>query len=473
MHWDAYGEDTNFTLRYSTDDGNNWNPITTVSGDRRSFDWQVPNIPTGSLRVLLIRGAKRDTSDFASTIAAVPTGLQVEKVCPDSMTITYNYSSDTMSFRGYLLGDKYMELVGTSDTTIMSFPISNPQAEKWVAVGAGDGNGLIGKRTLAIRWEGGLLNCPQPNDAAVNSLLQPSTNEIIACAPLSSDVSIRVQNGGQNPMTGATASFQLNNEPVVTENLPDLAPGESVDFVFVTPLTFSMNGIANLSVWASLPGDNATFNDTLSFSIPVTVQPFDASFTETFDGSGFPPPGWAVLNPDNATTWVKTFSNIVGIDGSTGSSIYIDCYFYSGGGQEDHLQLVPIDLSQIDNPYLVFDLSYAKYSSGIGETLRVEGFSNCDLNETPTVLWTKTGSDLATAPSTADPFIPDSPEDWRHEVVDLSALPAEPVVLRISCVNDYGNNIYLDNIGVSTIANIEPPVAAFTMSADTICKEIQ
>jgi hypothetical protein len=469
VHWDAYGEDTNFTLRYSTDDGNNWNPITTVSGDRRSFDWQVPNIATGSLRVLLIRGAKRDTSDFASTIAAVPSGLQVEKVCPDSMTITYNYSSDTMSFRGYLLGDKYMELVGTSDTTIMSFPISNPQAEQWVAVGAGDGDGLIGKRTLAIRWEGGLKNCPQPNDVAVTSLLQPSVNAIITCGAASSEVSIKVTNEGQNDMTGATASFQLNNEPVVTEALPDLAPGESVDFVFATTLTFTMNGNADLSVWASLPGDDVPFNDTLSYTIPVIVQAATAYFTEPFDGADFPPVGWTILNPDNGITWVKSPGQVVGIDGNLGYSLFLDCYSYSDQGQEDYIYVLPVDLSQIANPSLVFDLSHARYNATYTETLQVEAFTGCDLNQPPTVLWTKSDPDLATAPATTNVFFPDSPEDWRHEVVDLSTLPAEPVILRITSINGYGNSVYLDNIGVAEF-NDEPPVAAFTMSADTICR---
>ncbi|MEM8908876.1 MAG: S8 family serine peptidase, partial [Bacteroidota bacterium] len=47
IHWDAYGDEGNFILVYSTDGGNSWQQITQVPGDRRMHDWVVPAEFTG------------------------------------------------------------------------------------------------------------------------------------------------------------------------------------------------------------------------------------------------------------------------------------------------------------------------------------------------------------------------------------------------------------------------------------------
>ncbi|MDX1909982.1 MAG: S8 family serine peptidase, partial [Saprospiraceae bacterium] len=161
IHWDAYGNDGNFTLRYTTDGGNTFLPITKVGGDRRMYDWTVPNTVSGKVHVLVIRGTKRDTSDLPSSIVRIPQNLQVTKVCPDSMWLSWTEIHDTLSYEVYLLGEKYMELTATSTSNSIGFPIQNAGTEKWVSGRASHPDGTAGRRANAIRWPGLLLNCPQ------------------------------------------------------------------------------------------------------------------------------------------------------------------------------------------------------------------------------------------------------------------------------------------------------------------------
>lgn len=469
IHWDANGTFANFTLRYSLDSAQTFFPITTVTGEKRSFDWTVPNTISGKVFLTLIRGGKRDTTDFPLSIVPVPTGLQIDKVCPDSMTLKFSEVNDTLRYQAYLLGDRYMEPVAVVDTNVITFPIAEPHLEKWVSVAAAHTDGLLSRRANAIRWQGGLKSCRQPNDVALTGVLSPGTDAIITCGAGTRDVSLRVANDGTNPISGAAISYQLNNEPPVTEILPDIAPDTFITFTFQTPLIFTQNGQVDLAIWATNNGENYFFNDTIRLSLPVIVNAVSDYFTEEFESQQFPPPGWAIVNPDNGSTWAQTPQPVVGPDGSSGFSLFLNCYDYPERGQEDFIYVTPLDLTNLDNPSLTFEVAHAQYDETYIEKLRVEAFPGCDFGQEPVILWAKSDPELATVPNATNLFFPDSPNDWRTEIVDLEPVAGQPVILRIVSTNDYGNNMFLDHIGVIK-NNTDPPVAAINWSADTICR---
>lgn len=469
IHWDAYGTATNFTLRYSTDGAQTFFPITTVTGEKRSFDWTAPATISGQVYVTLIRGSKRDTTDFPLSIVPIPLNLQIEKVCPDSMTLSFSEVNDTLSYTAYLLGDRYMEAVATADTTVISFPIADPQSEKWVAVAASHNDGLLSRRTNAIRWEGGLKNCPQPNDVALTGVQSPGTSAIITCGASTRDVSIRVANQGVNPISGATLSYQLNNETPITETLPDIAPDTFLTYTFQTPLSFTQNGQAQLAIWSSYGVENYFFNDTIRLSLPVIVNAVSDYFTQEFEGQQFPPTGWAIGNPDDAITWVQTPQPVIGPDGVPGRSLFLNCYAYASRGQEDFIYVTPLDLTNLNKPALRFEVAHAQYDDTYVEKLRVEAYPGCDFGQEPLVLWSKSDPELATVPDATSVFSPDNANDWRTEIVDLGPVADQPLILRIVSTNDYGNSLFLDHIGVIE-NNTDPPAAAITVSADTICR---
>ncbi len=472
IHWDAYGTVGNFVLRYSTDDGANWQLITAVNSTARMYDWNVPNATSGKVRIQIQRENQTDTNDAAFSIAPVPQNIEFTKVCPDSMRISWTDVHDTLSYEVYLLGNKYMEVVGSSETNSALFPIQDAQLEKWVSVRSKTDAGLAGRRAIAVQWPGGLKNCPQPDDIALGEALSLVGDTIISCTAINRALTVRIENRGLNAITGAVINYQLDNHAVVSESLPDIAAGATLDYTFQNDLELSGNQSATLHIWTSYPSDDYIYNDTISVPVLYVTQSIGTYFSESFEASPSLPNGWLVENPDvleEGITWTLRTTGVTGANGAPSRAIFLDCFSYNNRGSEDYLYLVPLDLSNIPDPGLTFDLAHAAYNSSYIEKLRVEVFPGCDPLETPVVVWQKSDPALATTTSSTSAFTPDDAQDWRTEYVDLHQFAGQSIYVRFAAVNDYGNSIFLDNINLIEY-NFETPDAAFSITADSICR---
>jgi PKD repeat protein len=471
IHWDAYGNSGNFTLRYSTDNGLTFNGLTNVTGEKRFFDWNVPNTVSGQVRLMLIRGAYRDTTDHALSIAPTPSNVVLSKVCPDSMTFTWNAINDTLQYDVYVLGDRYMDVAGTSATNTLTLPHTLTGDPIWYSARASYPDGLTGRRALAQMYAGGLLNCPQPIDLELAGLVSPAGNAIIQCGPAEQPIQIQLHNAGLNPISGALLHYQIDNEPAVTEPVPDIAPGSSLAFQFQTGYLPTANGEVTLRVWSTLAGDLVFFNDTIVRTFPVITSAATSYFIETFPAPDFPPTGWTVENPDESITWAPAPFPVTGANGAPSDAVYINYYNYSDRGQEDYFYMVPVDLTNLPEASLVFDVAYAEYNSSYVDGLRVEVFPGCDLGATPVVVYHKTGPDLSTTTPQTGVFAPNDPADWRTELVDLSAFAGGTAIIRFVAENDYGNNLYIDNAGVANITPNPPAEPQISLSATVICPQ--
>ena len=84
--------------------------------------------------------------------------------------------------------------------------------------------------------------------------------------------------------------------------------------------------------------------------------------------------------------------------------------------------------------------------------------------------------------TTTAEFIPSTPDDWCYAGVltgcidlDLTAYDGQGNIrLKIENVNDYGNNMYVDNVQLSSNCFIQPgaPTAQFSYSASSGCPPI-
>jgi PKD repeat protein len=469
IHWDAMGNTGEFNLQYSLDNGQNWKPIATVSAERRFYDWEIPTqTVSGQVKILIQRANQSDTTDYPFTIAPVPFNLNVEKVCPDSMLVSWK-GPDTLEYDVYLLGQRYMEIVGHSKNLSLTFPIQNGGAAQWLSARTTDSTGLTGRRARAVLYPGNLKNCTQNNDVALRKLLSPAVDAIIQCGGGDQSIAVRIKNEGLNPVKGAIAHYQVGNQPALSELVPEIPVADSVDFVFSTPYYIGFNGRLNLKVWLTYPEDNAHYNDTIQRFLPVVSQSVQTTFGENFENSPNLPSGWTVVNPDDQIGWELQRGGTVGASGTNTRAFKLACYDYPVPGALDYIYLVPLDLSNIANPTLFFDLAYAQYDELSSEALRVEIFENCDLNASPVVLWQKEGAELATRSSTTGSFTPANASDWSSEAVNLKPYAGKSVLLRFASLNNYGNNMYIDNVRLlNSVAAV--PNADFIVSTDTVCR---
>ena len=238
IHWDALGDDGEFEIEFSEDGGNTWNPLATVAGSERWHNWQVPDTQTGQVQVRVSRDGITDSSDANLSIGRVPTNLQISQACPEFVRLSWNAIDNATGYEVYQLGEKYMEIVGSTTELFFDFTITSPVEENWFSVRAIGENDFAGRRAIAVGHNSGLLACVLDLDVANNSLISPSAGALLSCDNFDQDVIIEIQNNGLTDVESLDLFYQVNNDPPIMEtyNIP-ITPAQSITYTFNTPLS--------------------------------------------------------------------------------------------------------------------------------------------------------------------------------------------------------------------------------------------
>ena len=285
VFWDAYGNTGNFSLKYSTNKGATWNTISSsIPGANRYYDWAIPNNVTGKALVKLERGTAKDSSNHTFTIIGKPNNLQVIKMCPNYMEVSWTAVSGADQYQVFLLGNKYMDSVGRTLGTTFQIPITNPLSEKWFSVAAikNKAEGNVGRRANAKYYAGGLFNCPQPIDAGISKVLSPSNS---SCNPSSTvQLQIIVNNYGTASLSSIPVKYQINGGAIVIGNVTASIPSlNNTNYTFTSGYTFSTGITYQIKVWTEMTGDVNNSNDTISISYLHAANQ-NIPFNEDFDG---------------------------------------------------------------------------------------------------------------------------------------------------------------------------------------------
>ncbi|MBT8262815.1 MAG: S8 family peptidase [Bacteroidia bacterium] len=181
VHWDAVNTTQGFTLEYSDDDGASWTTFANPGANFRSYSWNTAGLGiagNGEMKVRVTSGSFSDESDESFSFADVPDNLEVVEVCETEATFEWDAVDGAEFYDLYLLGEKYMEIVGTSETNSITIPITDPDAELWMAIAArNETEGWEGRRSWALRYGGGILDCDlgfDDNALASNVILSPN-----------------------------------------------------------------------------------------------------------------------------------------------------------------------------------------------------------------------------------------------------------------------------------------------------------
>lgn len=236
-------------------------------------------------------------------------------------------------------------------------------------------------------------------------------------------------------------------------------------------------GTYNVSL--TLTNQFGTDTETLNGYVEISTNGTDIFFSEDFENGTLAQNQWLVENPDNSIGW-----DIFTVAGATGGSkaAGINLYVYNAAGQRDGLISPVIDFSEHSNIQLDFQHAHRRYSQDYSDSLIIyvstdggNSFTNRVFAQAETGQGT-----FATNSILAQDFFPTNGIDWCFGgdlgsscfTVDLSAFDGEPNVrLKFETYNDYGNNIFIDNIQLSgnCVFAPEPPIADFSASATTVC----
>jgi hypothetical protein len=270
--------------------------------------------------------------------------------------------------------------------------------------------------------------------------------------------SVVVRNMGMDTVKSFTVVYRVNNGTAVTQTVSSLFLARGTETVVNLPQISGLNpGSYHLDVFTTDlatskgTGDMNTENDTLSitFAVPGTAM---TPVVENFVNPVFQPNGWTVLNNDAASTW-QWYQNGNGNSGSA----FLNTYNYDALGQIDDLVTPVISYGAVDSVKLSFDVAAATYSFPGStdvplDTLEVLVTKDC--GNSFTTVYKKWGAALQTTSDPTSPYIDEffpTASQWRKETIDLSQFATQsPVVVFFRVINNNENNVFLDNINIST-----------------------
>lgn len=310
----------------------------------------------------------------------------------------------------------------------------------------------------------------RPNYGRINvraqSLVAPET---IVCSDSISPV-ISFINLGDSSISQAVIQYRLGT-------------GAFQSFVWNGNLATNQADTISLPKMA-MPATQASANFTFRLRLDTAlaeVDTFDNQLTRTIFARslGTPPlferftsanllqTNLIPVNPDGNVGWGVTSTN----GRPTGNrSAYMQFFQYPQTAARDYLE-TGRRTAPISGQFLLrFAVAYAQRTAASQDSLNVYVSTNCGLSWTK--VFGKGGSTLATvAPQTSE-FTAVNPAHWRNETVNLAAfLGAGDIAIRFEGVNDFGNNLFLDDIEL--LISQMPPVATFTHSVQGGCNPVQ
>jgi PKD repeat protein len=173
---------------------------------------------------------------------------------------------------------------------------------------------------------------------------------------------------------------------------------------------------------------------------------------EDFEGE-FQPNKWKLIDVGGTHTW-DTISGITGLSGASTTSAWINNFNYNNAGANDILQTPLLHLDQVIDPYLTFEVAYARQNGGGDDGLIISLTPDCGV--TNTQVYNLAGAALETTPSVVGEFFPSAGNQWRTDTIDLNAYIGQTVRLRFTGDNQNGNNLFIDNVNLHGLFTSTP-----------------
>ena len=285
-------------------------------------------------------------------------------------------------------------------------------------------------------------------DVEVLDILEPQSETFCSSTVNPSFV---IVNNGDSTLHTINVLVNLNGEELTNYTWEGtLLSGESI-IETINGFTIDEDDTQKHELQVQVSLDNIYEKDIFNNSL---LQRFsyhgftEAPFIENFESNSLETNNWKVENIDADRTWL--IEEAEGIDNST-LSAKMPMYNYYNIGQRDVLISPNINLNEETEYNLYF--SYAHQHRNIGsfeDSLVVEVSADCGVNFYR--VFAKGGENLETTDTLDLNFEPLFSSHWKNETIVLSEyVPgATSIILKISTVNGKQNNLYLDNVFISS-----------------------
>ena len=242
--------------------------------------------------------------------------------------------------------------------------------------------------------------------------------------------------------------------------------------------TVQYSNLGSYNVTLTVSNNNGSNTQTLNGI--VNVVPAGGTDVFFFEGFESGPGQFTIDNPDGSDTWEQT-----SVQGTRqgNQAMFVNNFDYNAQGQEDALISPVLDFSGRTNTTLDLEYAYGRYNNQFKDSLKVYVSTNGGSTYTTVFANTDNGAgNFGTVPSTTSEFFPGVDTDWCFATtygpgclsLDLSAYDGQNnIVVKIANKNGYGNNMFVDNVRLSSSCVVlNPPQAAFAASQTTGCQPL-
>ena len=429
IHWDAYGSHGNFDVEYSLDSGISWISIGAhVNGSLRLKQWPIPNSISGEVLVRVSRDGISGQSSEIFSIIDFPKNININHVCECELSISWNPVPSAKEYEISVLGEKYMDSIGTTTETYYNIPIDNVNQELWFSVRAITESGSKGIRALAEYYDGsGISNCSLNPDFYTNK------NQICT------DYPVNLYDQTQGCPVIWNWSFQPN-----TVTFLDNTNSNSQNPI----ISFDNVGLYEVSLFTQNNNSTSSVQKNNFYNVipeDVLNKDPDNNINEDFNNINFPPLNWEILNDSQTFSWKDT--SYMDSNGILNRVAYSNNILKNNF---DKLISNPIFLDQnLSNPYLSFDISYYLKNKLDEDALIVEVSQDCGKSFLDTIYF-KYGNLMSTTNSNQL-----TRNNFRTEKVSLKNYIGKRIKLSFLSKSMGGSSLYLDNVNISDLSNLE------------------
>ncbi len=274
-------------------------------------------------------------------------------------------------------------------------------------------------------------------DLAINSIKSPGKvscdNEI--------DPVIEIKNIGTIPATDFMINYTINNQEfTLIYDVDTIFSGETKE-IQLEPATLSAGNYRLVVNLNNLPNDVDNKNNSAVHAFAVDNQKDFIPLREQLDIDDLNSTNWIMINDDGDIGWELKDAALVS---PNNRAAYINLYNYEDRRQTDWLISPALDFSEVLEASVFFRASYAK-NENFDDQLKILVSSDCGTNFND-IVGVFNSSDLSIE-SSQEFWEPENQTEWDSHSVDLSKYAGqENVRIAFQVSNDFGNNLYIDDI---------------------------
>lgn len=300
-------------------------------------------------------------------------------------------------------------------------------------------------------------------DAAISRIESPG---LITANQTPSPVFV-VQNEGTATLYNFEVSYQLDQQIITsfTHNAFPIPSGEEIELPLEAPdLSLGLHSLSLEVFDPNTQPDQLPANNSIDYTFYIDNQQDIIPLILDFDRRNIPdvlngesptdPQDWLVANPDSDITW-DTLEVVR--DGQSNKAAVIRNFRNPNIGSIDQIVSPLLDLRNVREASVFFDVSYGLFSETFSDTLRL--LISLDSGQTYSTIYELSGDEMSAVIQADTSWVPSKDGDWKQFFVDLTEYTGEAGIrLAFEAKNGYGNNIYLDNVEFFQ-SNEETPVA--------------